>query len=264
MNILCCFKLVNDYDLVMEKDWLSASSSGIDLSYAKRIINCYDEAGLETAIRIKESAESLGDKVSVTALTVGNGNYEPFFKNLFAVGIERIIQVKAPSEQLFVPNRIASILFEAATLSKYDAIITGIQSADSSSGLTPFLLAEKLKIPCISNVTALQYADGALRATCDNGRGIRRATVNTRALYAVGNSTSPYLRMATLKQKLAVSKMTAEIFEPSELSQSFGTGYELCSLSREKADRHCVFLQGENCDELAKNLFSAYPEVMKA
>lgn len=264
MNILCCFKLVNDLDLVMEKDWRSASASAVDLSYVKRIINCYDEAGLETALRLKEHAEGLGEAVFITAVTVGNGNYDTFFKNLFAVGIGRILQVKAANDSPFTPDKISAILCEAATRCDYDAVITGIQSADGSNGRTPYLLAKKLGIPCISNVTELQYAKNALRATCDTGRGLRKATVRTCAIYTIGNSVNPYLRMATLKQKLAVSKMSAEIIEPSELSESGCKDSVLCALSREKKERNCVFIQGETCEEKAKNLLSAYPEVKNA
>lgn len=261
MNILCCFKLVNDLDLVMEKDWMAADVSGIDLSYAKRIISCFDEAGLETALRIKDCAENLGEDIFVTAITVGDGNYDAFFKNLFAVGIGRILQVKTSASSPFTPNKTSSILCEVAKRCDFDAVITGIQSADGSNGLTPYFLAQKLGIPCISNVTELQYAGGALRATCDNGHGIRKATVNTRALYAVGNSTSPYLRMATLKQKLAASKLSAEIIELSELTEGGEIDSKLCKLSRERKDRHCVFIQGETCEEMAKSLLTAYPEV---
>ena len=220
MNILCCFKLVNDLDLVMEKDWQAASASGIDLSYAKRIISCFDESGLETALRIKESAESRGDEVFISAITVGDGNYDAFFKNLFALGVGKILQVKAAAETPFTPNKIASILSQAAVRCSYDAVITGIQSADGANGLTPYLLAKKLEIPCISNVTELQYQNGAFQVNCDNSHTRRRLAVNTCALYAVGNSTTPYLRMATLKQKLAVSNMSAEILELSELSEA--------------------------------------------
>ena len=264
MNILCCFKLVNDLDLVMEKDWQAASASGIDLSYVKRIINCYDEAGLETALRIKDCAESRGEEAFITAITVGDGNYDAFFKNLFAVGIGRILQVKMATGTPFAPNKISSVLFEAAKRCSYDAVITGIQSADGSNGLTPYLLAKKLEIPCIGNVNELQYSAGALRASCDTGHGLRRVTVNTCALYAIGNSATPYLRMATLKQKLAVSKMSAEVIELSEQTEYGVEDSALCNLSREKKNRHCVFIQGESCEEKAKNLLTAYPEVRKA
>lgn len=264
MNILCCFKLVNDLDLVMEKDWLSASTAAVDLSYVKKIINCYDEAGLETALRIKDVAEKQGEKVFITAITFGEGNYETFFKNLFAVGIDRIIQVNETSFPPFAPNKTASIICEAVKRCEYDAVITGMQSADGSNGLTPYLLAKKLEIPCISNVTELQYTSGALRASSDTGHGLRRATVSACALFAIGNSVNPYLRMATLKRKLAVSQMTAEIFELADISESIGKYARLCDLSREKNERHCVFVQGESCEKKAENFLKAYPEVGKA
>ena len=265
MNIVCCFKLVNDLDLVMEKDWLSASTSAVDLSYVKRIINCFDEAGLETALRIKDAAEKQGEKVLISAITVGDGNYEAFFKNLFAVGIDRILQLKVETNSPFAPDKISSLLCEAAKRCEYDAVITGMQSADGSNGLSPYLLAKKLEIPCISNVTELRYIkNGALRVSSDTGNGLRRATVGTCALFAIGNSVNPYLRMATLKRKLAVSQMTAEIIELADLSESIGKDAELCKLNRKKNERHCVFVQGETCDEKVENLLKAYPEVRKA
>lgn len=263
MNILCCFKIVNDLDLIMEKDWMTASASAVDLSYAKKIINCYDEAGLETAIRIKEHAQSFGEDVFITAITVGDGNFDAFFKNLFAVGIDRILQVKVSDNMSFTPDKVSSILCEAAKFCRYDAVITGISSADGSNGLTPYLLAKKLGIPCIGNVTEIQYTGGVLRAFCDTGRGLRRATVNVPALYAIGNSVNPYLRMATLKQKLAVSKLSAEVIELPVHLEHDNQDAVLFSLKYEKSERHCVFIRGGGCQEMARNLIAAYPEVSK-
>lgn len=265
MNILCCFKIVNDFDLVMEQDWLAASEGTPDLSYVKRVINCFDEAGLETALRIKDSAEKQGEAVFITAVTIGDGNYEAFFKNLFAAGVDRILQVRAHAASPFAPDGISSLLCEAAKRCDYDAVITGIQSADGANGLTPYLLAQKLAIPCIGHVTELQYlGNGLLRASSETGRGLRRATVGTRALYAVGNSVNPYLRMATLKRKLAVSQMSAEIIEPEALPELNARDAGLYALSRAKKTRRCVFLAGETCEELAEKLLNDFPEVSKA
>ena len=265
MNILCCFKLVYDLDLVLEKDWPSVTSSNVDLSYVRRIINCFDEAGLETALRIKDDAEIRGEKVFISAITVGDGNYGAFFKNLFAVGIDRIMQVKASTGQPFAPDRISSLLFEAAKRCDYDAVITGIQSADGANGLTPYLLAEKLGIPCIGQVTELRYMqNGTLRAVSDTGRGLRKASVNTCALYAVGNGANPYLRMATLRRKLAVSNMSAELINADELSDRNGRDATLISLTHEKKNRSCTFITGENCEEKAEQLLRHFPEVNRA
>ncbi|PKM73224.1 MAG: hypothetical protein CVU91_06580 [Firmicutes bacterium HGW-Firmicutes-16] len=263
MNILCCFKIVSDLDLVMERDWSSADVSGVDLSYVKKVISCFDEAGIETALRIKDSAEKQGETVHITAITLGNGKYEAFFKNLFAVGVERILQGTLSTERLFSPYMLSGILSELAGNCEYDLVITGMQSADGANGLTPYFLAERQGIPCINNVSELQYTDGKLKVTCDMGNGVRKATVHTPALYAIGNSVNPYLRMATLKQKLAVSKLSAETIEISETSYSGGRNAELCSLSHEKKMRHCVFVEGKTCGDKAAKLLEAYPEVVK-
>ncbi|MEG0941656.1 MAG: hypothetical protein RSE64_07130 [Oscillospiraceae bacterium] len=258
MNILCCFKIVNDLDLIMERDWDAAGSAGLDLSYAKKIINCFDEAGLETALRIKESAEKSGEAVSITAVTIGNGNFDGFFKNLFAVGIDKIIQIKSDTASPFNPKKTAEILCKAALDSDFNLIICGKQSADGASGMTPYLLARELSIPCISNVTELKYENGAIRALCDTGAGSCKKTVHIPALYTIGNSANPYLRMATLKRKLAVSKMSAEILELSEKPEEAAEPIEL---SRQKSTRKCVFIEGKTCAEMAKKLLADHPEV---
>ena len=263
LNILCCFKIVSDLDLVMENDWASANKSGVDLSYVKKVISCFDEAGLETALRIKDSAEKQGETVHITAITIGNGKYDSFFKNLFAVGVERIIQGTLSAELLFSPDRLSAYLSELAGETAYDLVITGTQSADGANGLTPYYLAERLGMPCVNNVSELQYVDGKLRLTCDTGNGVSRCTVKAPALFAIGNSVNPYLRMATLKQKLAVSALSAEIHELSEHSYTSRRDAELCSLNREKTERRCVFIEGDTCEAKAAKLLEAYPEVSK-
>ena len=263
MNILCCFKIVSDLDLVMERDWASADKSGVDLSYVKKVISCFDEAGLETALRVKDSAEKQGENVHITAITIGNGKYDSYFKNLFAVGVERVIQGILPAEMLFSPDRLSAYLSELAGETKYDLVITGTQSADGANGLTPYYLANRLGMPCINNVSELQYTDGKLKATCDTGNGLRRCTVKAPALFAIGNSINPYLRMATLKQKLAVSQLSEEIHELPENSYISKIDAELLSLSREKTERRCIFIEGETCGDKAAKLLEAYPEVSR-
>lgn len=263
MNILCCFKIVSDLDLVMERDWASADKTGVDLSYVKKVISCFDEAGLETALRIKDSAEKQGETVHITAITIGNGKYEAFFKNLFAVGVERIIQGTLSEKLLFSPDRLSANLCELTGACKYDLVITGAQSAEGANGLTPYYLAERLGIPCVSNVSELQFVDGKLRATCDTGNGVRKCTVKVPALFAICNSVNPYLRMATLKQKLAVSQLSAETHELSETMLSNTRDGELISLNRKKKLRRCVLIEGKTCVEKVSKLLEAYPEVSK-
>ncbi|MEG2366851.1 MAG: hypothetical protein RSB53_01900 [Oscillospiraceae bacterium] len=258
MNILCCFKIVNDFDLIMERDWDAAGDGGVDLSYSKKLINCYDEAGLAAALRIKADAESHGDHASITAVTLGNGSFEGFFKNLFALGVERIIQIKAENLSPFAPKKTAEILFEATKDSRFDLIICGKQSADGANGLVPYLLAKLFSLPCIGSVRELSLENGAITALCDFGEGQCKKTVRAPAVFALGDSTKPYLPLATLKRKLAAANMSAEIIE---LSKDLQNPNPPPILRREKSQRHCVFIEGETCAEQAKKLLQLHPEV---
>lgn len=261
LNILCCFKIVNDYDLVTKSDWEAAGESGPDLSYVKTLISCFDEAGLETALRLKDSAEKQGQNVRITALTLGGGNYDAFFKNLFALGVERIIQGKTAALLPFSPHSAACAIERLVSPERYDLVITGLRSADGENGLTPFYLAKRLGLPVLSNVTALSLENGALRFSCDTGRSVLSGQLCAPAVVAVGNSVNPYLRMATLRQKLAVSGKTAEIVELAQMPEEPANAPQLCALGYEKTQRSCTFITGESSAEKARALISACPEV---
>lgn len=264
MELLCCFKIVADLDKVVARDWDSAPIPGPDISYVRKVISCYDEAGLETALRIKDSAEKSGNSVSLTAVTLGYGSYDYFFRSLFALGFQRIVQIRLPEPVVFAAERVSSAICQVFADRHFDAVICGVQSADSSGGTTPYLLAKKIGIPCIPNVIDMSYQNGALHISRETAHGESAATIKTAAVFAIGNSTSPYLRMATVKKRLAASAMCPEIVEAAALAPSCSEGLELLGFSKKKGNRSCVFVEGDTCMEKAENFLKLCPEVRKA
>ena len=79
-RILTCFKITHDLDSVIEEDWNSAADKSFHIDYTKRIISGFDEAALETTLRIKDQSED----VHTTALTVNSEPIGDFVKNLYA------------------------------------------------------------------------------------------------------------------------------------------------------------------------------------
>lgn len=258
MNILVCFKIVNDFETVMEKDWENTASDDFDISYTKRIIDCYDEAALECALRIRDAALSGTDPVQITSVTIGNGAYDIFYRNMFAVGISRIIQIKTDKDMRFTPYLAASALAKIAE--GYDAIIMGCQSSEGNNGQTQYALAHLLGWPCISNVVGIKVREGGLRVRYEREGGFRSATVKTPAVYAMGNSDCPYLRVATLREKLAVAKSTPEIIEypDLEICEKLPRDFALDSLYRRKTKRQCSFIQGDTSYDKALELYKSY------
>lgn len=264
MNILCCFKIVADYDKVVQRDWDTAQVPVPDLSYVRKIISCYDEAGLETALRIKDSAEKCGDTVFLNAVTLGNGGYDYFFRSLFALGFERIVQISIPEPVTFTPERISTAICEVFEGQRFDAVICGVQSADGCGGTTPYFLAKKLNMPCIPNAIEICYHKDCLHIRRETVSGESSATVLCPAVYAIGNSVNPFLRMATVKKRMAAAQCQPEIIDGASLLKSEKEPVVLQSFVHSKSGRGCVFVEGDSCTQKAENLLKLCPEVKRA
>lgn len=249
MRILVCFKVTQDLESVMKRDWESAALENFDISYTQKELNCYDEAALESALRIKDRLTAAGEEATVDAVTVGNGNYDLFYKNMFAVGVGQIFQIHTEEELTWNPETVASLLAEKA--GDYDAVLMGSKNAMGENGLTPYALARRLGRPCVNPVVSLKAAEKGLRVTYERDRGERQATVRVPAVYAFGNSDTPYLRVATLREKLAVKGKKAEHLERSVSLQE---KVSACGLFSEEMTKQCRFLEGESVQEKARKL----------
>ena len=249
MKIIVCFKVAQDLESVMKRDWENASLQNFDINYTKKELNCYDEAALEAALRLKDSYDKTGREIIVDAVTVGNGNYDLFYKNLFAVGVNAIYQIHTDKELTWNPYTVAALLAEK--VKGYDAVLTGCRNAMGDNGLTPFALAKALGCPCINHVISLHAEDNGLRVAYERDQGERHATVRIPAVYAFGNSDSPYLRVATLREKLAVKGKQAEhLNRTAEETEK----YRATNLCHEEAMKECRFIEGETPEEKAKLL----------
>ena len=262
MKILCCFKIVADLDKVIERDWEAPMVPGPDFSYVRKIISCYDEACLETALRIRDSAKSLGEEAELTAVTLGDGRGgDFFFRSLFALGFERIIHVKTEENLTFRPKKAVAMILEAVKGKKYDVILCGSQAADSQSGVSPWLLSRELKLPCVSNVTDAALTQEGLKIRRKTEDGEMTAFVKVPAVYTVGESLHPYLRMASMKNIMDAGKRRPEIIELNENAGAENVFLE--SFAPKEASKECLFIEGDSMEEKAENLIKLCPEVKK-
>ena len=78
MRILGCFKVVSDYDLVADEDWIPDEQLHIDTGYVKLLWNCYDEGALEMMLKLSDLSEGFGVVYELSAMTVGKKKHESF------------------------------------------------------------------------------------------------------------------------------------------------------------------------------------------
>jgi electron transfer flavoprotein alpha/beta subunit len=264
MKILVCFKVVPDLDAVIADDWNACTEGNIDLSYAKKVYSCFDEAALEMALRLGDTANEQNQDVDVTALTIGSGNIDNFLKNLYAVKVNKVIKIECDRDIRFNACGVAGIIAShVKEVGVYDAILMGRQAGVGDNGQTALLTAEMLGYPCITQVIELVTAGNYLRVTNQVDNGVRRQSVRKPVMLVVGNAVHPYLRIATLREKMAAAKseiiylpLDNLIITPSELENY--NDKSLVRLYRENKEKRCKYIEGASAGEKAQILYDRY------
>lgn len=274
MRILGCFKTVPALDTLAEDDWQADEYCRVRTEYVKLEWNCFDEGALEMMLKLSDMSESLGVVYELDALTVGEKKADSFLKILYALKFSHAVRVEAEEGRYYPPELtaelIAGYIKRQAETGRYDAVVTGTQSADGSYMKTPYLLAEMLGWPCISHVIGMEPAeDSCLKVTSQISGGTKVQTVRMPCVLAVGNAPCAYLRIPTLKAKMSVGKRPIEYILPEELLEPgkfnemtaedySGSGERLAELFRVDKSRHPVFVAGDSPQEKAQNYYEQY------
>ena len=263
MKILGCFKVVPDLDLVVEEDWNVKDHLYVDAGYAKLVWNCFDEGALEMMLRLSDLSESLNVIYKLSALTISRQKTEGFLKTLYALGFSEGVRicVEAEEELLFSPEMVAEgIANYVREIEEQDVVITGIQSSDGSSRKTPYLLAEKLGWPCITQVIGIEPIDeNHLKVTSQVSGGYMVRDVKIPCVLAVGNSSCAYLRIPTLKDKMKLGKRPITRLRPEDMGMlQVSENVRIAALKPVDRKRNTVVIEAGTPQEKAKYLYENY------
>ena len=257
MKILVCFKIVRELDTVLSADWEKAQDGDFDIGYTKKIINCFDESALETALCISSETG-----IEAYALTIGEGDIERYLKNLYAVGYSSVTRIECHKDLDFMPRTKAKIIADfASEFGRFDAIFMGHQAGAGDHAVIPFLTAEHLGMPCINMVTDVEFKDNIWRAECEWGGGKRRINISEPAVYAFSNARHTYLRVPTLREKMAVKDKKINVIKKDKVQECKEN--ELLRLWREKNNRAGEIIKGKSTQDKVKILMEAYVSRIK-
>jgi electron transfer flavoprotein beta subunit len=266
MKLLVCFKVVNDLDSVMAGDWDHIADENMDIGYTKRNLNCFDESALEIALRLCDQVREKGGEAEVTALTIAprDSHIENWIKNLFAVKYTDVVKIECAADLRFNPRGVAAIISRYVQRNeKFDAIFLGMQAGVGDNGQTGLLAAEMLGLPCITEVSEVTLERDYLRIVSRIDGGVKRQTVTSPVVIAVGNARWVYLRVATLREKMTSAKRQPTIITQGSLgmpNEKLATLADttLCKLYRENREKRCIILEGADAAEKARLLYSRY------
>ena len=226
LRIAVGFKVTPDYEALRPADWARAgrpradgtSVAGPDVRFVRRVLGPFDEAALELALRVRDARAGRGLHTELAAFSIAGREADPFLETLQALGYERACRVEPGADLDFAPAATARLVAACAQRLGGDVLLLGAQGGPGDSGLVPFLAAEALGRPCLTQVTDVDAeGEAGPRVTWADGRSRLRARVAPPCVLAVGNALVSMLRVPTLKDRLAVRGTVAEVLSPADL-----------------------------------------------
>jgi electron transfer flavoprotein beta subunit len=251
-KIIACIKQVPDPEGPPSAFEVDSETKKIRPVGIPPVINPFDENALEAALQLKEEHGG-----SVVAISVGEKLAKPMLTKALGVGADDLILLEDEHFCDLDSRSIALVLFAAIQkVGKYDLVLAGRQSGDWGFGQTASILAEILRVPCISVAQSIKIEDrevlaGKLRR---NGYEIVRApmpvliTVDSQ----IGTLRHPSLKALVLARKTPVTYWGIRDLELDPLKLETNKIFQLSPPpSRE---RQVLFIQGESLEEKGEKL----------
>lgn len=238
-------KQVLDLDQVLSSDWVVQENQTIDLSYANRVINTYDELGLEMMLRLQDQDPNCKS----IALTVGTEETESMLRKALALLVGEAIRIDCAISMNQMPQAVARMLWAGIEkIDDVDLVICGRQSSGSDYGQTGLILAELLNWPCISLVTDFVRQNDQWMITHQVDDGLEEVVVEGPVVLTMTQSADHFLRMATLRNTMVAKKKEITLWSLSELEKwklaKKDAGVRLSKIFTIEDSKDCVMLDG--------------------
>ncbi|MBD3197130.1 MAG: hypothetical protein GF317_18895 [Candidatus Lokiarchaeota archaeon] len=127
---------------------IDKSSGALIRENIENIINPDDLYALELALTLKESYDA-----HTVVMTMGPPQAESALREALAMGIDDAVLISDPQFAYSDTLQTTLVIKEAFEyLKRYDLLITGSETSDSSTGQVPYQLSEALDIPLITDI----------------------------------------------------------------------------------------------------------------
>jgi electron transfer flavoprotein beta subunit len=240
MKIVSCIKQVYDLDIVLENDWVvDETQKCVDIHYANRIINSYDEASLEMMLQLKDKSKNIMTK----ALTIGEKNTESILIKALAIGVDEVLRIDSSTKEINNPNDNASLIYESVKDDEsIDLILCGKQSDINNYGQTGQILAEKLNWSCFTNVYEIEYLNEIYHLSRLLNDGIERIETKGPIVITSIPSSNKFLRMATLRNMMKAKKTEIKVSHFESVLSNKDKQYNFKKITIEKPNKQCQYI----------------------
>lgn len=220
-GILACVKLVPAAAEVEMDGQFRLKRDGANLQ-----LNIADLSAVEAALRMKAGEPGR----EVTVLSMGPAKAEQTLKELFALGVDRVILLSdralAGADSLATARALASAVRH---LGGADCILCGRRAMDAETGQIPGQLAAALEIPAVTNVQQLEASGDVLLCDRRLETGVAKVEAAAPCLVSLCEYVYP-LRLPSIMGRRRAKDKQVEVLTAADI----GLTAEECGLSGSK------------------------------
>lgn len=239
MKVVSCIKQVRDLDNILPYDWVvDEQNQRVDIDYANRIMNTYDEMALELMLQLCDMHED----IESLAITIGDKGSEAILRKALAVGVGSVVRVDKETEAIDDPHYIAALLkAEVLQQGEINLILCGRQADNGNSGQTGQILAAMMGWPCITMAVDIKIENDEFIVSHLVSKGIEHVRLKGPLVVTVTQLKDKYLRMATLRASMQAKK---KLIKQKNAHPHMQNGsYTLTHISIDKHENKCFLLE---------------------
>ncbi|YAL84181.1 electron transfer flavoprotein subunit beta/FixA family protein [Dermacoccaceae bacterium W4C1] len=214
MNIVVCVKHVPD----AQSDRTFTEDNTTDREGVDGLLSELDEYAVEEALKLNEGGDG-----EVTVLTVGPEIAEDALKKALQMGADKGIHVS--DEAIAGSDAAATSLVLAEAIKKIgspDLVLLGLASTDGGMSVVPAMLAERLGLPQVTQVSTLEVADGTVSGRRDSDDASETLQASLPALVSVTDQINEP-RYPSFKGIMAAKKKPVETWSLADLGVDAGS-----------------------------------------
>ena len=162
------------------------------------------------------------NNINITAITAGPPRCRQVLNSALAVGADRGIFVDTSEDRSYDSFYNSNMVGEAIATTGFDLVLCGLQGADYNNGQFPFYLAQKLRVPVLTNIISIEWeaGSGSMQAVKLNADGSKTVyAVKLPAVFSFAKGKNP-LRYASLPGIIKAKSKEVVTVIPDEVSKS--------------------------------------------
>ncbi|MFI6763900.1 electron transfer flavoprotein subunit beta/FixA family protein [Streptomyces sp. NPDC050355] len=208
LRIVVCVKYVPD----ATGDRHFAEDLTVDRDDVDGLLSELDEYAVEQALQIKEAA----DDAEITVLTVGPEDANDALRKALSMGADKAVHVE--DDDLHGTDALGTSLVLAKAIEKtgYDLVVCGMASTDGTMGVLPALLAERLNVPQVTQLSEVSVADGKVAGRRDGDSASEQLEAALPAVVSVTDQSGE-ARYPSFKGIMAAKKKPVESLDLDDL-----------------------------------------------